>query len=44
MRFHGVTRVVPVHAIGRHEQRTVDANLVHRRHHLVAGDFGGSVQ
>jgi hypothetical protein len=30
--------VVAVHRKGRDEDRAVDADLVHRRHHLVAGD------
>ena len=33
----GIAAVVAVHREGRDEDRAVDADLVHRRHHLVAG-------
>ena len=36
-----VARVVPVQREGRDEDRAVDADLVHRRDHLVAGDVVG---
>ena len=38
LHFHGVAAVVLVHRKRRDEDRAVDADLVHRRHHLVAGD------
>ena len=41
LHFHRIARVVAVHGKGRDEDRAVDADLVHRRDHLVAGDVGG---
>jgi hypothetical protein len=39
-----IARVVLVHRKGRNIDRAVDADLVHRRHHLVAGDVRRLVQ
>src|ERR1041385_2411622 len=39
-----VARVVAVHRKGRDEDRAVDADLVHRRHHFVAGDVSRPVR
>src|SRR5260221_9741591 len=35
---HRIASVVAVHREGGDEDRAVDADLVHRRHHLVTGD------
>jgi hypothetical protein len=35
LHFHRITRVVAVHGKGRDEDRAIDADLVHRPHHLV---------
>src|ERR1700722_5052408 len=44
LHLHGVARVVAIHGKGRDEDRAVDADLVHRRHHLVAGGVRGPVR
>ncbi len=36
----GIAGILAVHAERRHPHRAVDADGVHRRRHLVAGDFG----
>src|SRR5262249_55717047 len=38
-----IAGVVLVHGKGGYEDRAVDADLVHRRHHLVTGDVFGPV-
>ena len=38
LHLHRITGVVLVHGKGGDEDRAIDADLVHRRHHLVAGD------
>ena len=40
----GVARVVAVHRKRRDEDRAIDADLVHRRDHLVAGNVSGPVR
>src|SRR5262249_8789095 len=42
--FHRITRVVAVHGKGGDEDGAVDADLVHRRHHLVTGNVIGPVR
>src|SRR5882757_1025191 len=44
LHFHGIAGVVAVHGKGGDEDRAVDADLVHRRHHLVTGDVIGPVR
>ena len=44
LHFHRIAGVVVVHRKGGDEDRAVDADLVHRRHHLVAGDVIGPVR
>ena len=44
LHFHRVAGVIAVHRKRRDEDRAVDADLVHRRHHLVAGDVSGPVR
>src|SRR5262249_52950552 len=44
LHFHRITRVVTVHGKGGDEDRAVDADLVHRRHHLVTRDVIGPVR
>ena len=44
LHLHRVAGVVAVHGKGGDEDRAVDADLVHRRHHLVAGDVIGPVR
>jgi hypothetical protein len=39
-----VARVIAVHGEWRHQQRAVDADRIHRRHHLVTGDLRRPVQ
>ena len=39
-----VARVVAVHGERRDQQCAIDADGIHRRHHVVARDFGGPVQ
>ena len=41
LHLHRVARVVAVQRKGGDEDRAVDADLVHRRDHLVAGDVAG---
>src|SRR4029077_15406245 len=42
--LNGVARVVAVHAEWRHQHGSVDPDVVHRSHHLVAGDLGRPLQ
>ena len=42
--LHRIAGVVAVHGKGRDEDRAIDADLVHRRHHLVAGDVSRPVR
>ena len=42
--FECIARVVAIHAVRRDQERAVHADLVHGRHHVVAGDFVGAVQ
>jgi hypothetical protein len=42
--FHRITGVVTVHGKGGDEDRAVDADFVHRRHHLVTGHLIGPVR
>ena len=44
LHFHGIAGVVAVHRKGGDEDRAVDADLVHRRHHLVTRDVIGPVR
>ena len=44
LHVHGVAGVIAVHRKRGDEDRAVDADLVHRRHHLVAGDVIGPVR
>ena len=44
LHFHRIARVVAVHGKGGDEDRAVDADLVHRRHHLVTRDVIGPVR
>jgi hypothetical protein len=44
LHFHRIARVVAVHGEGGDEDRAVDADLVHRRHHLVPRDVIGPVR
>src|SRR5262249_31217816 len=44
LHFHRITRVVAVHGKGGDEDRAVDADLVHRRHHLITRDVIGPVR
>ena len=44
MDLEGVARVVAVHGERRDQQRAVDADGVHRRHHVVARDLGRAVK
>ena len=42
--LYGVAGVVAVHAERRDQYRAVDADGVHGRHHLVAGNLGRAVE
>src|SRR5947209_8788345 len=42
--FHGIVRVVAVHRKGGDEDRAIDADRVHGRHHLVTGDVSGPIR
>ena len=44
LHFHRIAGVVAVHGKGGDEDRAVDADLVHRRHHLVTRDVSGPVR
>src|SRR5262249_16090475 len=44
LHFHSITGVVAVHGKGGDEDRAVDADLVHRLHHLVTRDVVGPVR
>src|SRR5207247_2149375 len=44
LHFHRITRVVAIHGKGGDEDRAVDPDLVHRRHHLVTRDVIGPVR
>src|SRR6266481_1059120 len=44
LHLHGIAGVVAVHGKGRDEDRAVDADFVHRLHHLVARDVIGPVR
>src|SRR5262245_39367524 len=44
LHFHRITRVVAVKGKGRDEDRAVDADFVHRRHHLVTRNVIGPVR
>ena len=44
MHFESVAAVEAIHGVGRDQQRTVDADGVHGRHHVVARDLRRSVQ
>jgi hypothetical protein len=44
LHFHGIAGVVAVQGKGGDEDRAVDADLVHRRHHLVSRDVIGPVR
>src|SRR2546428_941632 len=44
LHFHGIARVVAVHGKGGDEDRAVDADHVHGRHHLVTGDVIGPIR
>jgi hypothetical protein len=44
LHFRGIAGVVAVHGKGGDEDRTVDADFVHRRHHLVTRDVIGPVR
>ena len=44
LHFHGIAGVIAVQRKGRDEDRAVDADLVHRRHHLVTRDMIGPVR
>src|SRR5262245_47889439 len=43
LHFHRITCVIAVHGKGGDEDRTVNANLVHRRDHLITGNVIGPV-
>ena len=42
--LEGVASIVAVHREGRNQQSPVDADCVHRRHHIVAGDLIRTLQ
>src|SRR6266481_5367026 len=44
LHLHGIAGVVAVHGEGGDEDRAVDADLVHRGHHLVTRDVIGPVR
>jgi hypothetical protein len=44
LHFHRITRVVAVHGKGGDEDRAVDADLVHRGHHLVTRNVIGPIR
>jgi len=44
LHLHGIAGVVAVHGKGGDEDRAVDADFVHRRHHLVTRDVIGPVR
>src|SRR5262245_32570284 len=44
LHFHRITRVVAVQGKGGDKDRAVDADLVHRRHHLVTRNVIGPVR
>src|SRR5713226_6458351 len=44
LHLHRIARVVAVHGKGGDEDRAVDADLVHRRHHLVTRNVIGPVR
>src|SRR5262249_326850 len=44
LHLHRITRVVAVHGKGGDEDRAVDADLVHRRPHLVTANVIGPVR
>src|SRR3954468_7112706 len=38
LHLDSIAGVIAIHREGRNEDRTINSDLVHRRHHLVAGD------
>jgi hypothetical protein len=44
LHFHRIARVVAVHGKGGDEDRAVNADRVHGRHHLVTGDVIGPIR
>ena len=44
LHLHGIAGIVAVQRKGRDEDRAIDADLVHRRHHLVTRDVIGPVR